>query len=251
MKVGLLMQKLYDDLRNKVEQYKCEDNIDNENALIKSLDTLVNAKSFDSIIDSNEYRNKVLILLNEDLYDSLMNLPDDYMQFEILLHQFFNKRIINPIKYLSPKIKFDLERDDDDENRKHTVEEWESMLDYASKLAVFWDGKYELSVSEIYNNIFKSFPRMNFLKYLDYGLNPQHLKDLDESLGDTLESSSYIEDAEDSLLNKIDIQQIYQLKYFEPNVYAGMLSDEITFLQTGIEFMKTVNVDDDSKEVVF
>ena len=250
MKVGLLMQKLYEDLKKKVEEYKCEENIDNENALIESLDTFVNAKSFDSIIDSNKYRNKVLILLNEDLYDSLMNLPDNYIQFEILLHQFFNKRIINPIKYLSPKIKVDLERDDDDENREHTVEEWDSMLVYANKLAIFWDGEYELSVSEIYNNVFKSFPRLNFLKYLDYRLNPQYLKDLDESLGDTLESSSYIEDAEDYLLNKFDIQQIYQLKYFEPNVYDKMLSDEITFLQTGIEFMRTVDVDVDGKEVV-
>ena len=242
------MQKLYEDLISKVDKYKREDNIESENALIESLDNFVSAKSFKSIVDSNDYRNKVLILLNEDLYDSLMNLPDNYRQFEILLHQFFNKKIINPIKYLSLQIKSDLERDDED--REHSTDEWESMLEYASKLSVFWDRHSELSIGEIYNNIFESLPRMNFLKYLDYGLNPQHLKDLDKSLGDTLETAAYIEDAEASLSDKLDIQQIYQLKYFEPHVYAEMLSDELTFLQTGIEPVDIVIVDDEESQDV-
>lgn len=249
MKVGLQMQKLYEDLINKVDKYKRDGSIEDEKVLIESLDNFVSAKSFDSIVDSNDYRNKVLILLNEYLYDSLMNLPDDYRQFEILLHQFFNKKIINPIEYLSPKIKADLERDDDD--REHSVDEWESILDYASELGVFWGGHSELSIGEIYNNIFESFPRTNFLKYLDYGLNTQHLKDLDKSLDYTLETAIYVEYAEDSLLNKFDVQQIHQLQYFEPEVYSKMLSDELTFLQTGIEPVDIVIVDnDEGQEVV-
>ena len=77
------------------------------------------------------------------------------------------------------------------------------------------------------------------------------MKDLDESLADTLERSSHLEDAEDSLLDKFDIQQIYQLKYFEPEVYAEMLDDEFDFLQTGVEPMKIVIVDnDEGQEVV-
>lgn len=94
MKVGLQMQKLYEDLINKVDKYKRDGSIEDEKVLIESLDNFVSAKSFDSIVDSNDYRNKVLILLNEYLYDSLMNLPDDYRQFEILLHQFFNKKLL-------------------------------------------------------------------------------------------------------------------------------------------------------------
>ena len=124
------------------------------------------------------------------------------------------------------------------------------MLDYASKLGAFWDGHSELSIGEIYNNIYESFPRTNLLRHLNYGLNPQHLKDLDESLADTLEKTAYLEDAEDSLVEMTDIQQLYQLKYFEPEIYAEMLSDEIDCLQTGIEPVKIVVVDDEGQEAV-
>ena len=88
------------------------------------------------------------------------------------------------------------------------------------------------------------------MRHLNYGLNPQHLKDLDESLADTLEKLPYLEDAEDSLTEISDVEQLYQLKYFEPNVYAEMLSDEIEFLQTGIEPVDIVIVDDDEGQEV-
>lgn len=242
------MQKLYEDLISKVGKYKREGGNGNENSFIESLENFVNAKSFDSIVEANDYRNKVLIILNEYLYGSLMNLPNNYKQFEILLHQFFNKNISNPIKLLVSQIDADLERNDED--REHSVDEWQSILDYSYKLGTFWDGQSELSVGELYNNIFESFPRTNLLRHLNYGLNPQHLKDLDESLADTLEKTAYLEDAEDSLTEISDIQQIYQLKYFEPDVYAEMLSDEIDFLQTGIEPVDIVIVDDEGQEAV-
>lgn len=242
------MQKLYEDLRNKADKYYREFEITDENLFIESLDTFVNAKAFDSIIEANDYRNKVLIVLNEDLYGSLINLPDNYKQFEILLYQFFNKKISNPIKFLASQIDSDLERNDED--REHSADEWESMLEYASKLGTFWDGHSELSIGEIYNNIYESFPRTNLLRHLNYGLNPQHLKDLDESLADTLEKLPYLEDAEDSLTEINDVEQLYQLKYFEPNVYAEMLSDEIEFLQTGIEPVDIVIVDDEESQDV-
>ena len=242
------MQKQYEDLRNKADKYYREFEITDENLFIESLDTFVNAKAFDSIIEANDYRNKVLIVLNEDLYGSLINLPDNYNQFEILLHQFFSKKISNPIKLLASQIDSDLEQNDED--REHSADEWESMLDYASKLGAFWDGHSELSIGEIYNNIYESFPRTNLLRHLNYGLNPQHLKDLDESLADTLEKTAYLEDAEDSLVEMTDIQQLYQLKYFEPEIYAEMLSDEIDCLQTGIEPVKIVVVDDEGQEAV-
>ena len=130
-------------------------------------------------------------------------------------------------------------------DREHSADEWESMLDYADELNTFWDGQIEMSVAEIYANIFKIFPRTNLLRHLDYGLNPQHLKDLEESLADTLEKTSYLEDAEDSLLENNEIQYLYQLKYFEPDVYAEMLSDEIELLHTGIEPVDIVIVDDE------
>lgn len=243
------MQKQYEDLRNKADKYYREFEITDENLFIESLDTFVNAKAFDSIVEANDYRNKVLIVLNEALYGSLINLPDNYKQFEILLHQFFNKKISNPLKFISSQIGADLERNEED--REHSADEWESMLEYASKLGAFWDGHSELSIGEIYNNIYESFPRTNLLRHLNYGLNPQHLKDLDESLADTLEKLPYLEDAEDSLTEISDVEQLYQLKYFEPNVYAEMLSDEIEFLQTGIEPVDTVIVnDEESQEVV-
>ena len=248
MKVGLLMQKLYEDLRDKLDKYYNEDSFDNENALIESLDKFVSAKEFDSIVEANEYRNKVLILLNEGLTGTLMNLPDTYKQFEILSHQFFNKRIDNPIRYLGHQIAEDLDKDETD--RERTDDEWESLLEFSKRLAVFWDSESELDVAKIYSNIFEYYPRTDILKNLNYGLNPQHLKDLDESLADTLERSSHLEDAEESLLDKFDIQQIYQLKYFEPEVYAEMLSDEIDFLQTGIEPVKIVIVDTEGQEAV-
>lgn len=237
------MQKQYEDLRNKADKYYREFEITDENLFIESLDTFVNAKAFDSIVEANDYRNKVLIVLNEALYGSLINLPDNYKQFEILLHQFFNKKISNPLKFISSQIGADLERNEED--REHSADEWESMLEYASKLGAFWDGHSELSIGEIYNNIYESFPRTNLLRHLNYGLNPQHLKDLDESLADTLEKLPYLEDAEDSLTEISDVEQLYQLKYFEPNVYAEMLSDEIEFLQTGIEPVDIVIVDDE------
>ena len=177
-----------------------------------------------------------------------MNLPENYKQFEILLYQFFNKKISNPLKFISSQIGADLERNEED--REHSADEWESMLEYASKLGVFWDGHSELSIGEIYNNIYESFPRTNLLRHLNYGLNPQHLKDLDESLADTLEKLPYLEDAEDSLTEISDVEQLYPLKYFEPNVYAEMLSDEIEFLQTGIEPVDIVIVDDDEGQEV-
>lgn len=243
------MQKLYADLRDKADKYYREFEITDENLFIESLDTFVNAKAFDSIVEANDYRNKVLIVLNEALYGSLINLPDNYKQFEILLHQFFNKKISNPLKFISSQIGADLERNEED--REHSADEWESMLEYASKLGAFWDGHSELSIGEIYNNIYESFPRTNLLRHLNYGLNPQHLKDLDESLADTLEKLPYLEDAEDSLTEISDVEQLYQLKYFEPNVYAEMLSDEIEFLQNGIEPVDIVIVDDEeSQEVV-
>lgn len=243
------MQKQYEDLRNKADKYYREFEITDENLFIESLDTFVNAKAFDSIVEANDYRNKVLIVLNEALYGSLINLPDNYKQFEILLHQFFNKKISNPLKFISSQIGADLERNEED--REHSADEWESILEYASKLGAFWDGHSELSIGEIYNNIYESFPRTNLLRHLNYGLNPQHLKDLDESLADTLEKLPYLEDAEDSLTEISDVEQLYQLKYFEPNVYAEMLSDEIEFLQTGIEPVDIVIVDDEeSQEVV-
>ena len=242
------MQKQYEDLRNKADKYYREFEIIDENLFIESLDNFVNAKAFDSIVEANAYRNKVLIVLNEDLYGSLMNLPENYKQFEILLHQFFNKKISNPLKFISSQIGADLERNEED--REHSADEWESMLEYASKLGAFWDGHSELSIGEIYNNIYESFPRTNLLRHLNYGLNPQHLKDLDESLADTLEKLPYLEDAEDSLTEISDVEQLYQLKYFEPNVYAEMLSDEIEFLQTGIEPVDIVIVDDDEGQEV-
>lgn len=242
------MQKLYEDLRNKADKYYREFEITDENLFIESLDTFVNAKAFDSIVEANDYRNKVLIVLNEDLYGSLINLPENYNQFEILLHQFFNKKISNPIKFLVSEIDLDLKRNDED--REHSADEWDSMLEYASKLGAFWDGHSELSIGEIYNNIYESFPRTNLLRHLNYGLNPQHLKDLDESLVDTLEKLRYLEDAEGSLTEISDVEQLYQLKYFEPNVYAEMLSDEIEFLQTGIEPVDIVIVDDDEGQEV-
>lgn len=242
------MQKQYEDLRNKADKYYREFEIIDENLFIESLDNFVNAKAFDSIVEANAYRNKVLIVLNEDLYGSLMNLPENYKQFEILLHQFFNKKISNPLKFISSQIGADLERNEED--REHSADEWESMLEYASKLGAFWDGHSELSIGEIYNNIYESFPRTNLLRHLNYGLNPQHLKDLEESLADTLEKTSYLEDAENSLTEINDIQQLYQLKYFEPDVYAEMLSDEIDFLQTGIEPVDIVIMNDEGQEVV-
>ena len=242
------MQKLYEDLRNKADKYYREFEITDENLFIESLDTFVNAKAFDSIVEANDYRNKVLIVLNEDLYGSLINLPENYNQFEILLHKFFNKKISNPIKILVSEIDLDLKRNDED--RVHSADEWDSMLEYASKLGAFWDGHSELSIGEIYNNIYESFPRTNLLRHLNYGLNPQHLKDLDESLVDTLEKLRYLEDAEGSLTEISDVEQLYQLKYFEPNVYAEMLSDEIEFLQTGIEPVDIVIVDDDEGQEV-
>lgn len=242
------MQKQYEDLRNKADKYYREFEIIDENLFIESLDNFVNAKAFDSIVEANAYRNKVLIVLNEDLYGSLMNLPENYKQFEILLYQFFNKKISNPLKFISSQIGADLERNEED--REHSADEWESMLEYASKLGVFWDGHSELSIGEIYNNIYESFPRTNLLRHLNYGLNPQHLKDLDESLADTLEKLPYLEDAEDSLTEISDVEQLYPLKYFEPNVYAEMLSDEIEFLQTGIEPVDIVIVDDDEGQEV-
>ncbi len=237
------MQKLYADLRDKVDKYYREFEITDENLFIESLDNFVNAKAFDSIVEINAYRNKVLIVLNEDLYGSLMNLPENYKQFEILLHQFFDKKISNPLKFIVNQLDIDLKRNDKD--REHSADEWESMLDYADELNTFWDGQIEMSVAEIYDNIFKIFPRTNLLRHLDYGLNPQHLKDLEESLADTLEKTSYLEDAEDSLLENNEIQYLYQLKYFEPDVYAEMLSDEIELLQTGIEPVDIVIVDDE------
>lgn len=237
------MQKLYADLRDKADKYYREFEIIDENLFIESLDDFVNAKAFDSIVEANAYRNKVLIVLNEDLYGSLMNLPENYKQFEILLHQFFNKKISNPLKFISSQIGADLERNEED--REHSADEWESMLEYASKLGAFWDDHSELSIGEIYNNIYESFPRTNLLRHLNYGLNPQHLKDLDESLADTLEKLPYLEDAEDSLTEISDVEQLYQLKYFEPHVYAEMLYDEIEFLQTGIEPVDIVIVDND------
>ena len=237
------MQKLYEDLRNKFDNYYSEESIEAENTLIESLDNFVNAKVFDSIVEANDYRNKVFIVLNEDLNGSLINLPENYKQFEILLHQFFNKKISNPLKFISSQIGADLERNEED--REHSLDEWESMLDYADELNTFWDGQIEMSVAEIYANIFKIFPRTNLLRHLDYGLNPQHLKDLEESLADTLEKTSYLEDAEYSLLENNEIQYLYQLKYFEPDVYAEILSDEIEFLQTGIEPVNIVIVDDE------
>lgn len=242
------MQKLYADLRDKADKYYREFEITDENLFIESLDNFLNAKAFDSIVEANAYRNKVLIILNEDLYGSLIDLPKNYKQFEILLHQFFNKKISNPLKFISSQIGLDLERNDKD--REHSADEWESMLEYASKLGAFWDGHSELSIGEIYNKIYESFPRINLLKHLDYGLNPQHLKDLDESLADTLEKLPYLEDAENSLTEINDIQQLYQLKYFEPDVYAEMLSDEIEFLQTGIEPVDIVIVDDEEGQEV-
>ena len=242
------MQKLYVDLRDKADKYYRKFEITDENLFIESLDTFVNAKAFDSIVEANDYRNKVLIVLNEDLYGSLINLPENYNQFEILLHQFFNKKISNPIKFLVSEIDLDLKRNDGD--REHSADEWDSMLEYASKLGAFWDGHSELSIGEIYNNIYESFPRTNLLRHLNYGLNPQHLKDLDESLVDTLEKLRYLEDAEGSLTEISDVEQLYQLKYFEPNVYAEMLSDEIEFLQTGIEPVDIVIVDDDEGQEV-
>lgn len=242
------MQKLYADLRDKADKYYREFEITDENLFIESLDNFVNAKAFDSIVEANVYRNKVLIVLNEDLYGSLMNLPENYKQFEILLHQFFDKKISNPVKFIVNQLDIDLKRNDDD--REHSSDEWESMLDYADELNTFWDGQIEMSVAEIYDNIFKIFPRTNLLRHLDYGLNPQHLKDLEESLADTLEKTSYLEDAENSLTEINDIQQLYQLKYFEPDVYAEMLSDEIDFLQTGIEPVDIVIMNDEGQEVV-
>ena len=165
-----------------------------------------------------------------------------------MLHQFFDKKISNPVKFIVNQLDIDLKRNNDD--REHSSDEWESMLDYADELNTFWDGQIEMSVSEIYDNIFKIFPRTNLLRHLDYGLNPQHLKDLEESLADTLEKTSYLEDAENSLTEINDIQQLYQLKYFEPDVYAEMLSDEIEFLQTGIEPVDIVIMNDEGQEVV-
>lgn len=249
MKVGLLMQKQYEELRNKLSNYYDDDSFDNENALIEALDNYVSAKEFDSIFETNEYRNKVLIILNEDLTGTLIDLLDTYKQFEILLHQFFDKKISNPVKFIVDQLDIDLKRNDDD--REHSADEWKSMLDYADELNTFWDGQIEMSVAEIYDNIFKIFPRTNLLRHLDYGLNPQHLKDLEESLADTLEKTSYLEDAEDSLTEINDIQYLYQLKYFEPDVYAEMLSDEIDFLQNGIEPVDIVILDDkEGQEVV-
>lgn len=249
MKVGLLMQKQYEELRNKLSNYYDDDSFDNENALIEALDNYVSAKEFDSIFETNEYRNKVLIILNEDLTGTLIDLLDTYKQFEILLHQFFDKKISNPVKFIVNQLDIDLKRNDDD--REYSADEWKSMLDYADELNTFWDGQIEMSVAEIYDNIFKIFPRTNLLRHLDYGLNPQHLKDLEESLADTLEKTSYLEDAEDSLTEINDIQYLYQLKYFEPDVYAEMLSNEIDFLQNGIEPVDIVILDDkEGQEVV-
>ena len=242
------MQKLYEDLRDKVDKYRCEGSIERETALIDSLDNFVNAKSFDSIVGSNDYRNKVLIVLNECLYGLLINLPDSYNQFEILIHKFFNNEVRNPYHDFGRLLRLDLEKDEDD--RDFTNEEWDDHLDYLIRLMKFWNGYSHSTVKNLYDIVFEKYPRTNILKHLDYGLNPQYLDDLEESFVDIMTKSTYLEEAEDSLSDKLDIQQIYQLKYFEPEVYAEILSDEIDFLETGIEPVKIVIVDTEGQEAV-
>ena len=81
------MEKLYDDLKNKFDNYRFENTVENEKDLIDSLDEFVSELKFDSIIDTNKYRNNVLILISENF------LPDNYNQFKILMYQFFNKKL--------------------------------------------------------------------------------------------------------------------------------------------------------------
>ena len=47
--------------------------------------------------------------------------------------------------------------------------------------------------------------------------------------------STYLEDAEDSLIEKTDVEYLVHLKYYEPEVYNEMILDEVDALQYEID----------------
>lgn len=213
------MEKLYDNLKNKFDNYRFENTVENEKDLIDSLDEFVSELKFDSIIDTNKYRNNVLILISENF------LPDNYNQFKILMYQFFNKKIENPIMITARQIKLDLEKDYSE--RDYSNCEWEAKLNLVETFGRFWNRNSFLMISDVYNNIFKDFPRTGILQYLDYGLNQEYIKGLNDSFSYILGKTSYLENAEKSLCDKLDNHELYRLKYCEPEVYSNMLFEEI------------------------
>lgn len=243
MKVGKQMKKLYEDLQGKVLSYTENTSMENESKLIDSLDNLINelfytiqnpgVSYFEKKVNANKYRNIALVIINDFVNGDLLYFPENFEQFDILVYQFSNRTLVNPIHTLGSQMKLDLDKPQ--EERDYDNDEWELMLDYSSKLATYWDGHEISNIGDIYGQLYEDFPRTGVLKYWNYGLIPQSLVDLRQSFENKLTKSTYLEDAEDSLIDKTDVEYLIHLKYYEPEVYNEMILDEVDALQYEID----------------
>ena len=233
------MKKLYEDLQGKVLSYTENTSMENESRLIDSLDNLINelfytiqnpgVSYFEKKVNANKYRNIALVIIDDFVNGDLLYFPENFEQFDILVYQFSNRTLVNPIQTLGSQMKLDLDKPEDE--RDYDNDEWDLMLDYSSKLATYWDGNEMSNIGDIYGQLYEEFPRTGVLKYWNYGLTPQSLSDLRHSFETKLTKSTYLEDAEDSLIEKTDVEYLIHLKYYEPEVYNEMILDEVDALQ--------------------
>lgn len=229
------MQKLYDDFKSNVYYYGGYPDFHNERNLIKSLDIFVNELySGENYLNENyitrcemknDYRNVILLIINDFVSNKLRQFPSSIEQLHILVKNFYDKKLKNPVVEIGYAMRSDLEKPVDE--RKYTNEEWESKMDLANYLAKYWEGDAYSNLYDIYNSLFKEYPRVNILKHWNYGFDPQSFIDLENSLNERLGQSSYLKEAERFLNEKYEFDDISNLKNKNSNIYHDLLFNEL------------------------
>ena len=238
------MKQMYSDLNAKVLNYSKYSSVNNEQALIESLDEFVdNLYSKENYPHDtyssrhelkNMYRNLILLVINDYSSGKLIQFPKSIEQLRILINGFYDIELDNPIALEGRLMRADLEKPE--ELRTHTNHEWDMKMDLAFNLAKYWDGQNSLNLYDIHNSLFREYPRVGILKHWDYGLDPQSFIDLENSSKDRLAKSSYLKEAEANIVKKYGRDYVLHAKYDEPNIYHGLLFDEILSLQYSYHF---------------
>ena len=251
------MNKLYFDFESKVYDYGGYPSSDHERNLINSLDNFLNElyskehysnKSYMAICEmKNVCRNTILLIINDFTSNKLRQFPNSIEQMQILIRYFYDKKLNNPVIIEGSLMRSDLEKSIDE--RKYTNEEWDAKIDLAMDLAKYWDGESSSSFYDIYNLLFKEYPRVNILKHWNYGFDPQSFMDVDNSLNERLGQSTYLKEAEQFLNDKYGVDDIPDIKRKNSNVYHELLFNALTDRFNSYKFYDYLDHYDSSEEL--
>lgn len=238
------MNLLYETLKSNVYEYAKYSIISNEKSLIESLDSFIDdLYSVDNFPNdthlkrkemANIYRNLTLLIINDYATGNISGFPNSEGQLYVLINQFYDISLVNPvITHIKDREK-DLERPMS--GRQHSNYEWDNIIDTANGLSKYWNDMESISVYDVQNNLLEEYPRTGILKYWNYGLDPQYILDLAKSSNDRISKSTYLKSAEKSIEDKYGRDYILHAKYKEPEIYHNLLFDEIVKLQYSYKF---------------